>query len=148
MARAANFEAQRTRSSPLALSSARPVRARAAKPTPAQAAERRLLAAMADNPGLSVVALANAAGSSRSATGERLRQLALRGVVEKDMTGRWKLKGEERPRPSAAVAELTAAAEPEPDKPEPVVQPRSWIHPIGSYARHELARDQDATSYG
>jgi hypothetical protein len=59
---------------------------------------------MADNPGLSVIALANAAGSSRSATGERLRQMALRGVVEKDLTGRWKLKSEKasanaQPRP-------------------------------------------------
>ena len=73
-------------------------KARRVKPTPAQAAEQRLLAAMADNPGLSVIALANAAGSSRSATGERLRQMALRSLVEKDLTGRWKLKGEE-PRP-------------------------------------------------
>jgi hypothetical protein len=62
------------------------------------AAERKLIAAMADNPGLSVVALANAAGSSRSATGERLRQMALQGIVEKSVTGRWKLNSEE-PRP-------------------------------------------------
>ena len=79
-------------------------KARRVKPTPAQAAEQRLLAAMRDNPGLSVIALANAAGSSRSATGERLRQMALRGVVEKDLTGRWKLKGEgpgpQQPSPS------------------------------------------------
>ena len=68
---------------------------RTRKPTPAQAAERKLLAAMRDNPGLSIVALANAAGSSRTATGERLRQMAVRGVVEKDLTGRWKLKSEE-----------------------------------------------------
>jgi hypothetical protein len=61
--------------------------------TSAKTAERKLIAAMRDNPGLSVIALANAAGSSRSATGERLRQLAARGVVEKDPTGRWKLKG-------------------------------------------------------
>jgi Winged helix-turn-helix DNA-binding len=60
----------------------------------AKTAERKLLEAMRDNPGLSVIALANAAGSSRSATGERLRQLALRDLVEKDATGRWKLKGE------------------------------------------------------
>lgn len=72
--------------------------ARRAKPTSAQATEQKLLTALQDNPGLSVVALANAAASSRSATGERLRQLALRGIVEKDLTGRWKLKGEE-PRP-------------------------------------------------
>jgi hypothetical protein len=66
----------------------------------AKTAERKLLAAMRDNPGLSVIALANAAGSSRSATGERLRQLALRGLVEKDATGRWKLKGEEPRQPT------------------------------------------------
>jgi Winged helix-turn-helix DNA-binding len=72
---------------------------RTRKPTPAQGAERKLLAAMRDNPGLSVIALANAAGSSRSATGERLRQMAARGVVEKDLTGRWKLKSEEARTP-------------------------------------------------
>jgi DNA-binding IclR family transcriptional regulator len=55
---------------------------------------------MADNPGLSVVALANAAGSSRSATGDRLRQLAARGTVEKDSAGRWKLKKEESRQPT------------------------------------------------
>jgi hypothetical protein len=85
-------------------------KARLRKPTSAKAAERKLIAAMRDNPGLSVIALANAAGSSRSATGERLRQLAARGVVEKDLTGRWKLKREgprppmqgEEPRPTIA----------------------------------------------
>jgi Winged helix-turn-helix DNA-binding len=66
----------------------------------AKTAERKLLAAMQDNPGLSVIALANAAGSSRSATGERLRQLAARGKIEKGPDGKWKLKGEE-PRPPA-----------------------------------------------
>jgi hypothetical protein len=79
-------------------------KARRVKPTPAQAAEQRLLTAMRQNPGLSVIALANAAGSSRSATGERLRQMALRGVVTKDTTGRWKLKeaepGPQQPSPS------------------------------------------------
>lgn len=51
---------------------------------------------MKDNPGLSVIALANAAGASRSAAGERLRQMAARGIVEKDLTGRWKVKAEEK----------------------------------------------------
>jgi DNA-binding IclR family transcriptional regulator len=69
------------------------------KPTLAEAAEQRLLAAMRDNPGLTVIALANAAGGSRSATGERLRQMAKRGVVVKSSTGRWKLKREEKARP-------------------------------------------------
>jgi hypothetical protein len=72
--------------------------ARRAEPTSAKTAERELIAAMRAYPGLSVIALANAAGSSRSATGERLRRLAARGLVEKDATGRWKLKREE-PRP-------------------------------------------------
>jgi hypothetical protein len=70
----------------------RQAKARRGKPpTSPKAAERALLAAMHDNPGLSIVALANAVGSSRTATGERLRQLAQRGIVEKDLTGRWKL---------------------------------------------------------
>ena len=72
--------------------------------TSAKTAERKLLAAMQDNPGVSVIALANAAGSSRSATGERLRQMALRGVVTKDTTGGWKLR--EEARPSAPREEL------------------------------------------
>jgi hypothetical protein len=76
----------------------RPAKARQRKSTfSAKTAERKLLEARRDNPGLSVIALANAAGSSRSATGERLRQLGLRGVVEKDLTGRWKLRGEAHP---------------------------------------------------
>jgi hypothetical protein len=65
----------------------------------AKTAERKLLAAMREHPGLSVAALANAVGSGRSATGERLRQLAAQGMVEKDPAGRWKLKGVE-PRPA------------------------------------------------
>jgi hypothetical protein len=78
----------------------------------AKTAERKLLEAMRDNPGLPVIALANAAGSSRSATGERLRQLAARGAVEKDATGRWKLKREES-RPPAQ------GKEPGPQRPSP-----------------------------
>jgi hypothetical protein len=111
----------------------------------AKTAERKLLAAMRDNPGLSVIALANAVGSSRSATGERLRQLALRGLVEKDATGRWKLREEEprptvasaKPGPSAAVAELTTAAA-EPERIEPTSGALSrWIKPLSCYERRE-----------
>jgi hypothetical protein len=76
----------------------RPGKARRHKPPSAAIAERKLLEAMKNNPNMSVIALADAAGSSRSAAGERLRQMALRGLVEKDLTGRWKLKDEE-PRP-------------------------------------------------
>jgi DNA-binding IclR family transcriptional regulator len=51
----------------------------------------RLIAALRANPGLTVGALADAADESRSGTGERLRQLAARGWVEKDRAGRWRL---------------------------------------------------------
>jgi hypothetical protein len=105
-------------------------------------AERKLLAAMRDNPGLSVIALANAAGSSRSGTGERLRQLALRGTVEKDLTGRWKLKAEEKePGPTLPPVALTAAAEPETEcndaSPPPAHPP--WLRPLSDYERRETA---------
>ena len=78
----------------VAVLSERPGKARPAKPTSAQAAEQRLLAAVRANPGLSVNALAKAANASRSATGERLRQLGRRGVIEKGGDGRWRLAGE------------------------------------------------------
>jgi hypothetical protein len=111
-------------------------KARRVKPTPAQAAEQKLLTAMRQNPGLSVIALANAAGSGRSATGERLRQMALRGVVEKDLAGRWKLREEARTAggiaPYAAAVELTAE-----EKPQPAVTHAPWIRPIGDYERRE-----------
>lgn len=53
--------------------------------------EQRLLAAMRESPGLSVAALAKAAGGNRSSVGERLRQLARRGTVTKDSAGHWRL---------------------------------------------------------
>jgi hypothetical protein len=43
---------------------------------------------MQDNPGLSVIALANAAGASRSMTGERFQRLAQAGKIEKNRAGR------------------------------------------------------------
>ena len=65
------------------------------KPTPAQAAERKLLEALRDQSRIERRRLARLAGQSRSAGGERLRQLARRGTVEKDVAGRWRLKAEE-----------------------------------------------------
>jgi hypothetical protein len=54
----------------LALGS-RPAKARRDKPFNAQTAERRLLTAMQESPGSSVVELARAAGRGRSVAGER-----------------------------------------------------------------------------
>jgi hypothetical protein len=71
-----------------------------------KAAERKLLEVMRSSPGLSVAALAEAAAASRSRTGERLRQLAAQGTVEKDPEGRWRIAGEAAsPTPSPAEAE-------------------------------------------
>ena len=73
-------------------------------------AERRLLAAMQEAPGLSVAALAKAAGSSRSATGARLQRLAERGAIEKNRDGRWRLAGEEAgPTPAREDSRPTEA---------------------------------------
>jgi hypothetical protein len=89
----------------------RPPRRRARRgklPVSAKVAEQRLLEAMRDNPELTVIALANAMSLGRSTTGERLRQLAARGVVEKSATGRWRLKTEE-PRSAGEEARPTSA---------------------------------------
>jgi hypothetical protein len=108
-------------------------------------AERKLIAAMQDNPGLSVIALANAAGSSRSATGERIETdgAARRGREERD----WAMEAEGRGAgPSAAVAELTAAAEPE-TKPEPVAQLSArepWVRNVNDYTRQVTSELQGA----
>jgi hypothetical protein len=73
--------------------------------TSAKAAEQRLLAAMQEHSGATVIALAKAAGANRSSTGERLRGLASRGVVTKDSAGHWRLVAElagEEPGPTEA----------------------------------------------
>lgn len=83
---------------------------RGRRPAAAKAAEQRLLTAMRESPGLSANALANAAGASRSTTGERLRRLAARGAIAKDGAGRWRLAGEEASPPAGG---------PEPRPPQP-----------------------------
>jgi hypothetical protein len=75
---------------------------RGRSPLSGKAAERRLLEAMRESPGLSVVALAKAASAGRSAAGERLRQLAARGAIEKDADGRWRIAGEAARRMEAS----------------------------------------------
>jgi DNA-binding transcriptional ArsR family regulator len=64
--------------------------------------DERLLAALRDAPGLSAVKLAAASRVHRATVGERLRDLAGRGLVEKDDDGRWRAVEEARqaePRP-------------------------------------------------
>lgn len=96
----------------------------------AQAAEQQLIDAMRDNPGLSVIALAHAAGFNRSTAGERLRQLASRGIVEKDAAGRWRLtEVEEEPDDDVPVTLRTP-------EPEPGAQSR-WLKPLSCYERKE-----------
>jgi hypothetical protein len=71
----------------------------------AQTIERKLLGALRDNPGLSERAAANAASVSRAQTSELLRQMAARGAVAKDSTGRWRLKdGPPGPPPAGEEA--------------------------------------------
>ena len=118
---------------------------RRAKPTPAQAAEQRLLRRCRQNPGLSVNALANAANASRSATGERLRRLSEAGLVEKDGAGRWRLKAEGvAARPIGGVADLTAAPEANCSEPGPpaAAHPR-WLKPLSCYERRGDSRVPD-----
>jgi hypothetical protein len=99
--------------------------------TPAQAAEQQLIATMRDNPGLSVIALAHLTGFNRSTAGERLRQLARRGIVEKDTTGRWRLTEEAEERAEDDVPVTMAAP-----KPDPGAQSR-WVKPLSTYERRE-----------
>jgi hypothetical protein len=67
-------------------------------PAHARAAERRLLAAMREHPGLSAASLAKVVGAGLSTTKERLRRVGEQDLIEKGPDGRWRVKGEE-PRP-------------------------------------------------
>jgi hypothetical protein len=96
------------------VSSRRSPRSGKARPGALPKADRKLIEAMRDNPGLTVVALANAAGSSRSATGDRLRRLAASGAIEKDAAGRWRLAGEKALEPGGFAS---TGAEPGPTQP-------------------------------
>src|SRR5580704_11234885 len=78
----------------------RPAKARRGKPFSPQVAERRLLEAMQECPGLSVAALAKAVGGGRSSVGEQLRKLANDGMLEKGPDGHWRLAREEADPPA------------------------------------------------
>jgi hypothetical protein len=61
-----------------------------------------------------------------------LRQLARRGIVEKDATGRWRLT-EEEPEP---YDDVSVTPEAERLEPEPGAQSR-WIRNVNDYGRVE-----------
>jgi DNA-binding MarR family transcriptional regulator len=73
-------------------------------PAHARAAERRLLAAMREHPGLSAASLAKVVGAGLSTTKERLRRMGEQDLIEKGPDGRWRVKVEE-PRPPAQSEE-------------------------------------------
>ena len=64
-------------------------------PAHARAAERRLIAAMREHPGLSAASLAKIVGAGWSTTKERLRRMGAQALIEKDPDGRWRVKAEE-----------------------------------------------------
>lgn len=80
-------------------------------PPHARAAERKLLAAMRERPGLSAASLAKIVGAGASATKERLRRMGAQELIEKDPDGHWRVKAEE-PRPTAPREELGHAERP------------------------------------
>ena len=73
-------------------------------PAHARIAERKLLAAMRERPGLSAASLAKTVGAGLSTTKERLRRMGAQELIEKAPDGQWKLKVEE-PRPTAPRGE-------------------------------------------
>jgi Winged helix-turn-helix DNA-binding len=64
-------------------------------PAHARAAERKLLAAMREHPGLSAASLAKVVGAGLSTTKERLRRMGAQALIEKGPGGRWRVKSEE-----------------------------------------------------
>jgi Winged helix-turn-helix DNA-binding len=70
-------------------------------PANARAAERKLLAAMRERPGLSAALLAKVVGAGLSTTKERLRRMGAQELIEKGPDDRWQVKGEEA-RPTIA----------------------------------------------
>ena len=93
-------------------------------------ANERLLEVMRANPGATASALAAALGATKGSVVSRWRKLALRGRLEKDRLGHWRVAGD-GPGPQRAPAQWTA--EPEPgcgDRPFP-----PWVRPIGRFMR-------------
>jgi hypothetical protein len=86
----------------------RPAAAKHYDPAHARAAERKLLAAMREHPGLSAASLAKVVCAGLSTTKERLRRMGAQDLIEKAPDGRWQVKSEgprfaearEEPRPT------------------------------------------------
>jgi hypothetical protein len=78
-------------------------------PTHAREAERKLLAAMRERPGLSSASLAKVVGAGLSTTKERLRRMGAQELIEKAPDGRWQVKAEE-PRSTEDEARPTIAS--------------------------------------
>jgi hypothetical protein len=64
-------------------------------PAHARAAERRLLAAMREHPGLSAASLAKVVGAGLSTTKDRLKRMGAQELIGKVLDGRWRVKAEE-----------------------------------------------------
>jgi hypothetical protein len=104
-------------------------------PAHARAAERKLLAAMRERPGLSATLLAKAVGAGLSTTKERLRRMGAQELIEK--APRRPLAGEGRGAapdgggahgaPYDTAVELTAEEKPGPLYPQPAVAHAPWI---------------------
>jgi hypothetical protein len=100
-------------------------------------AELRLLEALQQTPGLTIVELARVVGCCKTITGDRLRQLARDGKVEKDPGSHWRRR--EGPH---------VDAEPERERSPPVPGARSsWIRSVNDYVRAVTSEFQ-AARYG
>ena len=123
-------------------------------PANARAAERKLLAAMRERPGLSAASLAKVVGAGLSTTKERLRRMDAQELIEKAKDGRWQVKAEE-PRstedkfaPYAGVAELlTATPKADRNASGPAAAHPLWLKPISDYERKETTL-VEGTRYG
>jgi hypothetical protein len=108
-------------------------------PANAPAAERKLLAAMRERPGLSAASLAKVVGAGLSTTKERLRRMGAQELVEKAPDGHWRVKGEE-PRPAAPREEPGPRGTPYSAAVGLTAEEKSyapWVRPIGDYERRE-----------
>jgi hypothetical protein len=82
----------------------RPARKPYDNPANARAAERKLLAALRDNPGFSAARLAVLVGAGVSATKERLRRMGAQELLEKGLDGKWRPIAPKEQRPPQAAA--------------------------------------------